>query len=116
MISLINAETERLDDAEIIASLRLSTCIMRKLTDNNNCFTIEVGEYLQKEEVMNTVKMIGMIFLALYLVITGFVGILGIAVSFAIATVLQLLAIGAGVFMFISVGKCCSHCDNCEKK
>lgn len=61
---------------------------------------------------MKHVKFLGFVFLALYLVILGVVGLFGIVNAF-VPTLLSLLALVAGVLFFFSIGSCCASgkCD-----
>ncbi len=62
---------------------------------------------------MNIVKALGVIFLAVYLILTGLAGIAGVSLSPIAANVLHLLAIASGVLMLISIRK---YYEICEKK
>lgn len=61
---------------------------------------------------MKHVKFLGFLFLALFLVIYGFVGLFGIVHAF-VPVVLNILALVAGIFFLIAIATCdrCRTCD-----
>lgn len=61
---------------------------------------------------MKIVQILGFIFLALYLILTGVVGLAAIPLPFFASTVLQVLAVVSGVLILLTVGKCA--CDKCQ--
>lgn len=64
-------------------------------------------------EVVMKVCGLAVVFLAVYLIIIGVVGLLGVAVSPILGVILNILALAAGVLFLVGVGKC--HHDFCEK-
>lgn len=63
---------------------------------------------------MHIVKLIGVIFLAVYLIVVGLVG-LGVNVAFVPPAVLGIIALVAGVLMLVCAITCCCCKDACEK-
>lgn len=58
---------------------------------------------------MRIVKMIGMILLAIYLILTGLSAMSEMQLAPAARFILDLIAIFAGVLILITVGRCLSH-------
>lgn len=56
---------------------------------------------------MHIVKMIAMIFLAVYLILTGMSTMSEIALAPMASNILNLLALSSGILILISLGKCC---------
>lgn len=61
---------------------------------------------------MHVVKVIGLIFLAAYLILIGLVNIWGVNVPGVAAFIIQGLAVAAGVLILISLGGLGSCCDS----
>lgn len=61
------------------------------------------------EETMNIVKMIGMILLAVFLILTGLAEMSEVALAPMAKNVLDLLAIAAGVLILVSIGRFFPH-------
>ena len=59
--------------------------------------------------LMTIVKMIAMIFLAIYLILTGLAAMSDITLSHLAKNVIDLLAISSGVLILISIGRCIPH-------
>lgn len=64
---------------------------------------------------MKVIHVLAFVFLAVFLIISGIVGLAGIVLSPVLATILNLLALAAGVLFLVSVGKCCHECHECDK-
>ena len=58
---------------------------------------------------MCVVKVIGMILLAVYLLLTGVVGLYEATPAPMMRHLMDLLAIGSGILILISIGKVCHH-------
>lgn len=58
---------------------------------------------------MNIVKMIAMIFLAIYLILTGLAAMSEITLAPLAKNVIDLLAISSGVLILVSIGKFIPH-------
>jgi len=54
---------------------------------------------------MYIVKSLGMIFLAVYLILTGLAGIAGVSLSPIAADILHLIAVISGILLIVSIGK-----------
>lgn len=66
---------------------------------------------------MKFVHVFAFVALALWFLLSGVIGLGGVVATPAIATVLNILALVAGVLFLVSVGKscCCSdHCCGCK--
>jgi len=90
----------------------------RDLSEETFRIIIKVGdacEYLIKEVFMRIVHVLAFVFLAIWLVLTGLVGLAGISFSPVLAVIMNVLALVAGIFFLLSVGKCCGECDHCHK-
>lgn len=61
---------------------------------------------------MHMVKTLSKLFLGLYLVFVGLVGV-GVNLSFVTPGVLGFLALVAGVLFIVRGVKCWGHCDHC---
>lgn len=57
---------------------------------------------------MNWVKVLGVVFLAVYLILTGF----GVAIPVGTYDLVRLFAVVAGVLMLFGVKECCSVCHH----
>jgi hypothetical protein len=64
---------------------------------------------------MFILKVLGMIFLGIWLILTSLVALAGIALSPFLVTIVNLLALVAGVLILITVSSHL-HCGTCEKK
>ncbi len=64
--------------------------------------------------IMGVVKKLGMIFLAVYLIITGVAALGGIALPTHIDQARDLLAVVSGILILISIGTFCDKHDECE--
>lgn len=62
---------------------------------------------------MKIIYVLAFIFLAVFLILTGVVGLAGITVSHVLAVIINLLAVASGVLFLIGAGKCCCHDDKC---
>ena len=58
---------------------------------------------------MYVVKVLGMIFLAIYLILTGVATIFEATPGTFVRIVMDLLAISSGILILISIGRCCHH-------
>lgn len=58
---------------------------------------------------MNVLKMIGMILLAVYLILTGLSTMSEVTLAPLAKSLLELVAISAGVLILISIGRCIPH-------
>ena len=58
---------------------------------------------------MHTVKVIGMIFLAVYLILSGLGMIFEITPAGMIKYIIELLAVSSGILILLSVGRCQHH-------
>lgn len=56
---------------------------------------------------MNAVKILGIIFLAVYLIFTGAISIFEVSPGMFAKVILDLLAIASGILILISIGRCC---------
>lgn len=63
---------------------------------------------------MRIVHVFAFVFLAIWLVLTGVLGLAGIAVSAVLAVIMNILALASGVLFLITVGKCYCECDKCK--
>jgi hypothetical protein len=57
------------------------------------------------EEHMNVTKMIGMIFLAIYLILTGLATMAQVTLAPMASNLVQLLGVAAGVLILVSIGR-----------
>ncbi len=64
---------------------------------------------------MMVLKVLGFVFLAVYLILVGLIGVAGPSLAFIPPVVIHLLAIVSGVLILVAVGKCCCSCDKCQK-
>ena len=62
---------------------------------------------------MKGLKVLGAVFLAVYLFIVGLAGLGGFVLAGVPLIIVHLLALLAGVIILITVGQCW-HCDNCN--
>jgi hypothetical protein len=58
---------------------------------------------------MCVIKVIGMILLAVYLLLTGVVGLYDATPGPMMKHLIDLLAMGSGILILISIGKACHH-------
>ncbi len=66
---------------------------------------------------MGAVKKFGMLFLAIYLILTGFMALSGMAVPMYVELVRELSALVAGILILVSMRSCgCKVCDNNHSK
>lgn len=56
---------------------------------------------------MGVVKILAMVFLAIYLILVGVISLTGIALPMVAKVVFDLIPIASGIFIFISLGTCC---------
>lgn len=63
---------------------------------------------------MRHVFMLAFIFLAVWLLLTGLIGLAGIALSPILSVIMNLLALAAGIMLLVSAGKCHCSCDKCR--
>lgn len=64
---------------------------------------------------MKCLHSLAFILLAVWFVITGVVGLAGIAVSPLLAIILNIVALVAGILILITVGKCHCDCASCKE-
>lgn len=57
---------------------------------------------------MEIVKMIGVILLAVYLILSGLATLTGFLLNPVGLAAIQLLALASGILLLISIGSCCS--------
>ena len=62
-----------------------------------------------RRNVMCVVKVIGMVLLAVYLLLTGMVGLYEATPGPMMKHVMDLFAVGSGILILLSVGKACHH-------
>ena len=60
---------------------------------------------------MGVVKKLGMIFLAIYLIITGLFGISGTIPTDGVLLALKGSGILAAILILVSIETCCGHCE-----
>ena len=63
----------------------------------------------QSEVSMHIVKMIGMIFLAIFLILLGVTSIFEATPGMFVKYVMELLAVSSGILILISIGSCVPH-------
>jgi len=63
---------------------------------------------------MHIVKLLSIVFLALYLIIVGLVGV-GVSLTFIPPAVVAFFALASGVLFLVWGVKSCCCCDSCEK-
>lgn len=63
---------------------------------------------------MRIVHVFAFVFLAVWLVLTGLVGLAGITLSPVLAVIMNILALASGILFLITVGKCYCECDRCH--
>jgi hypothetical protein len=66
--------------------------------------------------VMITVKVLAMIFLAIYLVVVGALSLTGFVLPVLLKELFDLVPIVSGILIFISIGTCCGKGGSCEHK
>lgn len=64
---------------------------------------------------MRHMHVLAIVLLAVWLVLTGFVGLAGIAVPTVLAAIMNVVALASGVLFLVTVGKCYCECDKCSK-
>ena len=63
---------------------------------------------------MHIVKLLSLVFLAVYLIVVGFAGI-GVPLTFVPPVVVGFLALVSGILFLVWGVKSCCCCDSCEK-
>lgn len=62
---------------------------------------------------MKHIYVVAFVLLAVWLILTGVVGLAGIAVSPVLGVIMNIIALVSGILFLIGVGKCC--CCTCNK-
>ncbi len=68
---------------------------------------------------MGVVRMLAMIFLAVYLIISGVTAFGGITLPMYVEHATQLCAVVSGILILVSAGSCCHnhcHCHSCDRE
>ena len=64
---------------------------------------------------MKLLSLLGVIFLAVYLIIVGLAGLGGFVLAGVPAVVVHFLALIAGILILITIGQCYHHCHECHR-
>lgn len=63
---------------------------------------------------MKVVYLISVVFLGIWLILVGIVGLAGLQVPVVLGIIMNLLALISGILFLLTVGKCYCSCNKCS--